>query len=594
MYILQQLLGGSYVDIDTISAADNKFTRFPAPCNTVITYRIAVVDSFGHHAYSDTTSGTALDLLAPDAPTISNLTVIDNHHVQVDFEGVDSLDTYGFSLDRSNLGFPYVQRGFIPFSVVHQIDTFRDTTNFIGKHYTYKVVALDSCLNASPSSLFQPIGLGGNPGNFENHLTWHPYTGYLLDKYYVEQFISGTWQTIVTLDPTDTSYTHKNVGCNTALLYRVKGIEDGGTRITYSNWMELTPFDTISPAKPSFYTASAQSDKLLDLSWSYDNTSDIKFYYIYKMDDLGAFQALDTVTRTDTYTDTVADATNSIYEYKIVAIDSCSALHISPESDTVSNFNFTFKTDTCDPTTYLNWSKPKGLSNGIDFYSISKSNNGVDFKIIDSVVAPIQDYADTNVVSGKTYSYRITAINSSLGRQSNTDSISFLQRVRKLSIAPNVIRSTIIKSDDITGEVELIWNKISKKEDLYITGYRLYYTDTVTKPYQLLASFPTLNDTSYVHQTNTSTKYGYYRVTGVNTCSLSGDSSWLNAPVQLEVENLNLSSNLTWSEYYGYPVKGYDIYSDVEGAGFKKIASVTSNIFTYQDSTVGCGDSIAF
>ncbi|MGB0430602.1 MAG: gliding motility-associated C-terminal domain-containing protein, partial [Bacteroidia bacterium] len=592
-YILQQFIGGAFTDIDTVDGNSDKFNRFPAPCNTPIIYRIAAEDIDGYQAYSDTTIGTAIDLTSPDAPVIRNLTVLNDTSVAIDFRGVDSLDTYGYAIQKSKNGGPFLTETILLFSGQKQLSNYLDTLKLDGNTFAFKVTALDSCLNATSSNVWKPIALNGKPGNFENHLSWHQFVGYPVDSYIVEYQVGNFWAIAGSTQAGDTTFTHTQVNCNRALTYRIRADQNGGAFATISNSINLTPFDTIAPSKPLFYSASAINDSILNLNWQYDSNSDIKYYTVEKFEN-GNWTFKDSVIQSANYFDTVLNATDSIYTYRINAIDSCNNTHISPYSDTITNFIFTYKLDTCDPTSYLKWTKPEGLLDSIDRYYISRSVDGKPFRIIDTVNAPTLSFADTNVTRGASYSYRIVAAYSKISQNSQTDTQVFVQNVRPFSIAPKLAYTTVTKTGDVGGEIKLVWNKITKAQDSFIIGYRVFGADTIKANYNLIAELNSRNDTSLIHSTANLTKYNYYRVAAINTCKANGDSSLLTAPVQLDVENLNLSSNLSWSEYFGFNAVEYRIYSSVGGAPFSQIGTVPSNVFTFKDSTVGCGESINF
>lgn len=594
MYILQQFVGGSYLNIDTIASSLDTFDRFPAPCNTVITYRIAAVNTHGHEAYSDTTSGVAIDNLAPDVPVINNVTVIDNQYVQIDFTGVDSLDTYGFSIDKSKNGDAFLTASIVLFTGQKQTSSYNDSAKFDSNYFAYRVTALDSCLNASSSSIFNPIALKGEAGNFENHLKWHPFVGYAVDSYYVDMNDNGTWTKIASFGFNDTSFTHTQLGCNTMVEYRIRANEAGGSRSTISNWINLTPFDTISPAKPELLTASVLDNERVELNWIHPATSDIKYYQIFRSIGNGGFTLVDSVLRGSSFIDSVKNGSDSIYNYMITAIDSCNNAHISEFSDTNTTFIFTYSKDTCDPTSYLDWTEPRGLLGNRDMFIINRSDAGGPWVAVDTVAGNVFDFADSNVTPGVEYTYRIEAHNSNAKLSAFTDTTIFVQDVRVPPIAPHVLWSTVDKTGDLDGEITLIWNQIHDTIDPYVIGYRLYWGDTINNKYSLIADINSRKDTTYTHVTNTESERNVYRLTAYNTCNDDGDTSLLNSPPQLSVVNLNLSSELSWTEYFGFPVKEYQIFSDIDGNGFSFVGSTPNTQFTFTDTTVGCGESIDF
>ena len=593
-YILQQLIGGVYYDVDTISSSLDTFDRFPAPCNTIITYRVAAENVHGHQAYSDTTSGSAIDNQSPDVPELTNVSVIDNKYIQIDFIGVDSMDTYGFSIDKSRNGLAFQTKAIVLFTGPKQSSSYNDSATLDSNHFAFKVTALDSCLNASSSSIFKPIALKGRSGNFENHLKWHPFEGYVIDSYYVDMNDGGTWSQIASFGFKDTTFTHTQLGCNAAIEYRIRASENAGPRTTISNWIELTPFDTISPSKPTLFSASVLNEETVELNWEYPASSDIKQYKIYRSEGSGTFSLIDSVIRTGSYIDSVQNGTDSIYHYRITAIDSCDLTHISDFSDTNTTFIFTYSRDTCDPTTYLKWTNPRGLLGARDMFIINRSEEGGPWVAIDTVAGTVLSFDDSNVVSGLEYTYRIESHNSNAKISALTDTLTFKQDVRVPPIAPNVLWSTVNKTGDLDGEITLTWNKIPASIDPYVIGYRLYWGDTIDHTYGLIAELTSRTDTTYTHVINTESDRNVYRLTAFNTCNDDGDTSLLNSPPQLSVVNLNLSSDLSWTEYFGFPVKEYQIFSDIDGGGFTYIGSTPNTQFTFSDTTVGCGEKIDF
>lgn len=593
-YVLQQLIGSTWVNLDTINASNNQFTKLPAPCNTVITYRIGAYSSDGYLAYSDTTSGLAIDTLYPDAPELNNLSTINNEYSKIDFTGVDSLDVYGFAIMRSRGGRAFLNQGIVLFNGVKQKSTYNDTTRVDSNSFCYYVVALDSCLNATVSDTFCSIYLQGKESNYANELWWKPFKGYQIANYEIEVENSGKWQKIGTVTGQYTIFTHQDVGCNTGVKYRIKGIEQNGIRITYSNEMILTPFDTIAPSKPQMIASSVIDSNLVEITWEWDQTSDEKYFDIYRGTDSNSLKLINRVSLNNKYIDTVTNTQSSTYFYSIKAIDSCSMSNISPYADTINSFYTLISKDTCIATTYLDWTVVRGLQGYDKFNIYRKIPSNSNFSRIASIGSNSFHFEDTLVKVNQVYCYKIQAENTSNGYNAYTDSVCIKQSVRPTPSAPQFNFASVLESDLTNGKVTINWNKKTKDQEPYLIGYRIYRADTVGGKYVQIGQTSSRNDTTFEHTSNTSTEYHYYRVTGINTCSIDGDTSNLHSPIQLSVKNLNLSSELNWTEYFGFDVQKYEIYSSVTGGMFNKIGEVPSTQFEFTDTTVGCGDSIAF
>lgn len=595
-YVLQRLYGSVFQNEDSIAASDTAFRKFPAPCNARITYRIMAELSNGYISYSDTSSGIAIDSIPPDAPELQNISALDSNRIELTFKGGDSLDIFAYSVNRSRNAGPFLHQGFVLFSSPGSQASYTDSFQMEQNQLHYFLNSLDSCVNTRSSDTFRLIQLTGTAGNFENHLTWRPFEGYTVGNYRLQYFDGNSWQQIASQQANDTTFTHSGIGCNRGLYYRVIGTEAQGNRTTYSNWIKLVPFDTISPSKPAIELVSIRESKLVDIRWEHDFNSDIKWYRLYRKDQSGNQLFLDSILRNGTYVDTVQAPSVNRYSYLLESIDSCESNHISPLSDSVNTLLFTYERDTCIPTVTLNWNSVGNIGDGTDAYRIYRSTDSLTYNLIANVSADSLRFIDTTTMDGRRYFYRVAAYDNGKTLEAFSDSQSFMQFIRPLIPAPFVQLATVSNTGVIDGTNEIKWEKLNKQDHPYLIGYRVFRADTVSGDYRI--SHPGIipyGDSVSVHDSiDNQTDHHYYRVTSVNTCGQDGDSSLLHAPVQLKVENLNLASQLEWSEYYGFPVDSYEIHSAVESGPMRRIATVPGTQFSFTDRSVKCGTRVYF
>lgn len=594
-YYVQQLVGSQFVNTDTVPASDDELLKFPAPCNTVITYRIVAESATGYQAISDTASGLAIDLTTPDKPVVHNLSIPNTTHSTINFTGVDSQDVFAYAIMRSRDGNAFQNRGFVNYPGVKQKESFNDTSLVSKGPFCYVVVALDSCLNANPSDTFCTAHLKGAGRHFSNYLSWTHFKGYDIGKYRLEYLDGISWSTLQDFGPTDTNYTHANIGCNQIISYRLMAVSTNGLDTTYSNRIALTPIDTTTPDKPVVYYATVNDNGNVELKWDYDPSSDVKTYNVYRSENGGPFSFLDDTIFSDTYVDKNLDTRNNMYSYYVEAIDSCDVTHISPISDTIGTFNFQLGKDTCDPSSSASWTSLQHLNGKPTKYIIHRSVSGSGvWTPLDTVPGDSLNVEDVIGVRNENYCFRIEALNENSGYSSFTDTLCQSQSIFNEPLAPEVIWASVDSSDASLGRVEIKWNMVDRKSERNFLNYQVMYSDTANGIFNIIGTPNNREDTTWVDTTNTKSKQHFYRVLIVNSCGVSGDSSFLHSPIQLKVGGLNAAAELSWTEYFGFPVKEYQVERSSNGSPYQTIGTVGSEEFDFVDTEVNCGDLLNY
>ncbi|MCB0738611.1 MAG: hypothetical protein KDC92_13935, partial [Bacteroidetes bacterium] len=393
-YYVEQLQGNSFVVTDTVSPTKDSLFKFPAPCNTLITYRIGAESALGFISYSDTASGLAIDNEYPDKPILTNISVTNTAINTINFMGVDSPDVFAYQILRSANGGNFVHRGYMPYTGVKKAEQFIDSVKKAKGPYRYAVVALDSCLNGASTDTFKTSQLNGVADHFKNTLFWNKFEGYALNTLQLQTYNGTAWSLFKSLNVNDTHFVHQDASCGASIIYRLMGIS-AKADTTYSNQISLTPTDTTPPLSPLIKYATVDAHNRIKLYWTNPANNDVKTYNIYRSDNGGPFNLLNDTTYTNVYYDNHVKSQSNYYNYYIEAIDSCIA-QPSPFTDTVGTFYFSIEKDTCQTENRYQIEPIKHLGNGADYYILFyKSANSANWKGIDSVYAGTTTYIDT-------------------------------------------------------------------------------------------------------------------------------------------------------------------------------------------------------
>ncbi|RYD83502.1 MAG: hypothetical protein EOP53_00680 [Sphingobacteriales bacterium] len=586
-YKIEQFLGGEWQYVDNASGTDTALIRFPVPCNTTVFYRVIAVSFDDVEAVSDSASGQALDTIPANAPILNNATVLNGNTIQINFRGADSLDVFGYAIVRSTDGQEFEGVDFLPINTFGENLTYFDNINAEDNQFCYTVLTLDSCLNFTASDTFCTIQLKGEALNQANQLNWHPFKGYNID-YDLEKWNGTSWQTIQSFTLKDTALLIKPLACSVAQTYRITGREISGTRITRSDTITLTPFDTIIPDEPILHFATVKPGGM-EISWSWNKQSDVKYFEVWRKDSVQpVFKKIATVKYDSVYLDKSISEQNHIWSYQVKAIDSCDASHVSAASATHQTMKIRGATLACVPLVWLNWTAYKDLENGTDNYRIYRAENGGSFSLLRTVNASTLFVTDSTVTEGKNYCYRIEAFDVESGFTALSDSICIVPKVYPLPLAVAIKRATVTQTGTINGEILLEWEPITDA-DIYASGYKIYVSEN-GGAYTLLKTIADRNTVSFNHTTiNTRNNTFSYTVYPYNVCDKNALSSFAHKAINLNVSNQNLQAVLQWNSYEGFTVDHYEIEKSINGSPLKTAYNIPSTQTIFSDTNIYCG-----
>lgn len=281
-----------------------------------------------------------------------------------------------------------------------------NSTN-IGTTYYYKIKAVDSsgtttdysavksikCTTAAPSLSISRVN--GKP-----KLSWKSVSG--ATKYWIYRSTDG--KNFKYYDSTTkTSYTNSGAASGTKYYYKVKAVATVNGKSVASSYSYAKSL-VCTPATPNVSITSANGKP--KLSWNAVNGA--TKYWVYRSTDGKNFKYYDSTTKTTYTNNSTTVGTRYYYKVKAVVVDngtSYASAFSSAKSMVVRTAAPTLKTAAPEGTPALSWN----AVNGATKYWIYRSTDGKEFKYYDSTTKTA--YTNKSVDAGKTYYYKVKAVN---------------------------------------------------------------------------------------------------------------------------------------------------------------------------------------
>jgi len=578
-YYIQKLINGNFKTIDSVADNDTASRYFPAPCNSVERYRIAAEGyAPGELSWSDTMGRQAIDTVPSDAPQFKNATVVNGTTTRIDFIGSDSLDTYDFVIQRATDG-NWATAGHILFTTPGKALSYLDkAVNTINHQLCYTIIARDSCLNATPSDTFCVIRLKGDSQNLGDSLNWTSFRGYGLKDYAVLRYNgTPTWDTLAKVNNDIFHYTDKPLPCDVSHIYKIEGFQNGGTFVTMSDSITLTPFDTIKPPGPVIKLATVLDDSHIQLSW-HKSISKVKLYELSIKTGKGNWKVADTVKVDTSFIFNGLNTPDSVYDFRIVAIDSCAANRSQP-----SLYHSPVQLGGQDQnlSNLLTWKKYEGWNSVSKYYIYQLNKVTSIWTKIDSVSGTTLNYLHKPLPCDVMQAYQVVALDNTGQYLSYSDTVQ-LTPYDTIKPPEVVIKyATVLNAN----QVELFWHKSIPKVKIYELSIKTgkgnwKVADTVKV------------DTSFIFNgLNTPDSIYDFRIVAIDSCAANrSQPSLYHSPVQLGGKDQNLSNLLTWKKYEGWTsVSKYYIYQLNKNTGiYVKIDSVSGTTLSYLHKPLPC------
>ncbi|HEV2193363.1 MAG TPA: fibronectin type III domain-containing protein [Nitrosopumilaceae archaeon] len=420
-----------------------------------------------------------------------------------------------------------------------------------------------------------------------------PITGYKIEY----KIGSGAYSVLAANTAnTTTSYSHTGLTASTAYTYRVSAINSIGTGTTSAEATATTQAPpATAPAAPTGLTSTAVSSAQINLSWTAPSNggSPITGYKIEYKIGSGAYSVLaaNTANTTTSYSHTGL-IPSTAYTYRVSAINAIGTSTPSTEASATTQALATVPaaptglTATAVSTTRINlsWTAPSTGGSPITGYKIEIKIPPGDYTILAANTAnTTTSYSHAGLTTGKTYIYRVSAINS-IGTGTPSAEVSAIAAT--LPNPPTGLTATAVST---TG-INLYWTAPNNGGSP-ITGYKIEYK-IGSGAYSVLAANTANTTVSYSYtglKGNTTYTYRVSAINSVGTGTTSAEAtattptSVPNPPAGLTATAVSTRINLSWtapSNTGGLPITGYKIEKKVSEGAYQTIVKNTGNATT--------------
>ena len=404
--------------------------------------------------------------------------------------------------DEGQTNYRYFLKGTTEFGQDHTVITDENNTYFWNQ---YPVSATDFDPNA-PLPPAAPTVTMTYSDSGKPKLTWNAVSGATSYRVFRSESRGSGYSLLGTT--TATSYVNTGAAVGKTYYYRVKAVNSVGTS-GYSNIVSGKA-KTAAPAAPSV-TAGNSSTGKPKLTWN--AVSGAVKYEVYRSTRQNSGYSLLGTTTSTSYVNTGA-STGTTYYYRVKAVNrngmasgysnivSGKAKAAAPAAPSVTAGN----SSTGKPR--LTW---KAVSGAVSYRIYRSESRGTGYSLLGTTSST--SYVNTGAAAGKTYYYRVKAVN----RDGMASGYSNIVSGKATLPAPVLNIGLSVSS----GKPMLAWDAVPGA-----TSYRIYRSTSRGTGYSLLA---TTTSTSYV---NTSAAKGttyYYRVKACNAAGLSPYSNIVSA-----------------------------------------------------------------
>ena len=475
--------------------------------------------------------------------------------------------------DEGRSNYSYFLKGTAAFNEDHLVDTGEKATYFWSQ---YPVSNMDFAPDAPAIPAAPRVTIGNSSDSGKPKLTWAAVDGAAKYEIYRSTQQSTGYSLLGTT--TSTSYVNTGAAVGKTYYYRVKAVNSAGTS-AYSNIVSGRAKAAI-PAAPRVTIGNSSASGKPQLTWA--AVDGAAKYEIYRSTQQSTgFTLLGTTTSTN-YVNTGA-AVGKTYYYKVRAlnVDGAAGAYSSTVSGAAKAVAPAAPTVTM---TYSDGGKPKltwSAVSGATSYRVYRSESrGTGYSLLGTTTST--SYVNTGAAVGKTYYYRVKAVNSA-----GTSAYSNIVSGRAKAAIPAAPRVTIGNSS-ASGKPQLTWAAVDGA-----AKYEIYRSTQQSTGFTLLG---TTTSTNYVNTGAAVGKTYYYKVRALNVDGAAGAySSTVSgaakavapaAPTVTMTYSDGGKPKLTWSAVSG--ATSYRVYrSESRGTGYSLLGTTTSTSYVNTGAAVG-------
>ncbi len=540
---IERKLGGSagspFAVVATVPKNATSYTDGNLNPVTQYFYRVRAMNLGGNSGYTNEAAATTL-VGPPLAP--SNLTGTTAGQTQINLAWSDNSNNEdGFKIERKITGGEFAEIA----SMAANVKNYQDNGLSQDIEYVYRVRAFNAGGNSGYSSEITAITLP-NPPKTPVNLKATPVTNKRINLAWVDSSkneagfkierkkgAAGTYAQIASVNSNVTTFADSTLLAATQYFYRVRAFNIGGNS-GYSLEANGTTLPN-PPKKPANLTATAASNKRINLAWADSSTNENGFRIERKKGAAGTYaQVAQVNANVKSYADTTLTA-NSAYSYRVRAFNTGGNSLYSNEVTATTLPNPPKApaklTATAVSKTRINLAWADSSNDETGFRIERKTGAAGTYAQVASLVANIKSYADTSLIGGTQYFYRVRAFNT--GGNSGYSNEANAKTFPNAPAAPTALAATVAGGDQVT----IAWTDNSNDED----GFKVESKLGADGNYAQVATVGP-NVTNYESTGLTEGVTYFYRVRAFN---VGGNSAYSNEAGAIPSSGTNFALNKT-------------------------------------------------
>ncbi len=402
-------------------------------------------------------------------------------------------------------------------------------------------------------------------------------------KIYASNTRTGPYNLLTTIaTQSQTSYIHIGAAVGTWYYYMESDFNCPGATILQSDTIQ----NEANPTTPLIKNVDVNPDGTVTFNWYPSISPQTRYYIIYSVLPNGTLFPIDTVfgRNTQTYTDLFQTANTQSLSYTIAAADSCvgnqpSAYNTDPHSTVL----LTSAVSPCEKNIVLDWSEYEGYTNGVIQYQVLASINQSPYTTVGTTDSTITTFNFDAFNDGDSVCLTIVAVNATdTFIKSHSNYVCLRAKIVQPPKFVYLTNLTVTNANQIaaTWIVDTLGEILKYDIDNSPTCSNYVLVDDKN------VAPPLLQFEQFLDQTTSPQESAFcYQIIAYDSCvnsitSPSGKTIFLEAEL---TDYYEVSLNWNAFEMYGATVTKYNIYRDF-GTGYQLIKTVSSNVFTYQDS----------
>ena len=587
---------GKWVLLQTFKATDTFLLHTPLACYVPRYYRMIGYElgGSGRTTMSDSIKLTPYDSIVPPSPVVHFATVQSASGIKLEWHWDKSSDVKFFDIYRRDS-----ISAFSKIATVKYDSTYLDNTKPYNKAYTYYIQAIDSCNSAHIS--IKPdtnrtvwLRIATKECIPLARLYWSAYKGLpnKVSNYLVYRSTDGTNYSLYrTLSSKATAFNDSFVTVGKTYWYKLGATDTKSGYTAFSDSVSIVPFVYILPVPREIKRATVQTtgtNGQILIEWQAMDPSDLYGigYHLYYATKAGGPYTLlrnETDITQTSYLHKGIDTRYGHNYYYLAPYNFCNRESAPSVKHQAVQLNVKGK----DLEEDLTWTAYRGFT--VDHYEVDKSRNGSSLNFAYSVKASDTTYADTNIVCGYNYTYRVRAIEQGGNNQiafSDTVIVRSFDKTPPLSPLPNY--ATVNATSSTAGTIAISFNSVHKKDrSVYviyrsINGLPFKALDTIknTNPGVILYNDKNLDTRKSV------TSYYLRALDSCGNISLPSDT---HTVMKLQAVAQNAQNSITWTDYQGFKGLRYVIQRNTNNGPWQTIDTLDPALVnTYIDLNVRC------